>query len=78
MRFVYSSHWLNERRSIRKEITDDLFEYAIIHSKVIKDKYHNNAFNAICRIPPMGRMLKVVYRSAGKDRFKIITAYWID
>ena len=77
MKFEHSLHW-NKKKLIRKEITDDLIEYAILHSNVLKDKNWPDALNAICRVPPMGRILKVVYKIIGKDKIKIITAFWID
>ena len=77
MKFDYSLHW-NKKRKIRKEITDDLIEYAIEHSNALRDKNWPDALNAICRIPPMGRILKVVYKKTGKTTIKIITAFLID
>ncbi len=55
-----------------------MIEYAIQNSNALNDRHYDNALNALCRIPPTGRILKVVYRQIGKDKFKIITAYWID
>jgi len=77
MKFKYSLHW-KQKRDVRKEITDDLIEYAIQHSNALRDKNWPDALNAICRVPPMGRILKVVYRRIGKDTIKIITAFWLD
>ena len=77
MKFVYSLHW-RRKRQVRKEITDDLIEYAIQHSNALRDKNRNDALNSICRVPPMGRILKVVYKRLGKDKIKIITAFWLD
>ncbi|MCK4670460.1 MAG: hypothetical protein KAT43_04610 [Nanoarchaeota archaeon] len=77
MKFEYSKHWIRKRR-FRSKITDDMFEYSIINSDELKDKYWEDASNAICRIPPSGRILKVVYRKIGKNKYKIITAYWRD
>ena len=77
MKFVYSLHW-KRKTEIRKEITADLIEYAIQHSNVLRDKNWPDALNAIWRVPPMGRILKVVYRRMGKDKIKIITAFWLD
>ena len=77
MKFEYSLHW-KRKREIRKEITDDLIEYAIQNSNALGDKNWNDALNAICRVPPMGRILKVVYKRTGKDTIKIITAFWLD
>ncbi len=77
MKFEYSLHW-KRKRETRKEITDDLIEYAIQQSTVLKDKNWPDALNAICRVPPMGRILKVVYKRIGKGNIRIITAFWID
>ena len=77
MRFEYSLHW-KQKREVRREITDDLLEYAIQHSNTLKDKRWPDALNAICRVPPMGRILKVVYKKLGKSEIKIITAFWLD
>jgi len=77
MEFEYSNHWLKKRK-YRKEITDDMFEYAIINSDILKDKYWEDALNAICRIPPSGRILKIIYKRIGENKYKIITAYWLD
>ena len=55
-----------------------MIEYALQHSNVLKDKNWPDALNAICRVPPMGRILKVVYKRTGKNKTKIITAFWLD
>jgi len=77
MGFVYSRHWIRKKK-YRSKITDDMFEYAIKNSDELKDKYWEDASNAICRIPPSGRILKVVYKRVGENKYKIITAYWLD
>ena len=77
MKFEYSIHW-KYKKEIRKEITDDLIEYAIRHSNELRDKHWPDASNAVCRVPPMGRILKVVYKRIGKEKIKIITAFWLD
>ncbi len=77
MKFVYSSHWLLKKK-YRTDITDDLIEYAILHSNELRDKHWEDASNAIARVPPMGRILKVVYRRISKDQIKIITSFWLD
>lgn len=77
MRFQHSKHWKN-KQLYRKDITEDIIEYAIQHSNEFKDKYWDDASNAIGKIPPMGRTLKVIYRKIDKDYIRIITAYWID
>ncbi|MBS3145372.1 hypothetical protein J4414_01050 [Candidatus Woesearchaeota archaeon] len=76
MQFEYSKHWLKKRK-YRLNITDDALEYCIQHSSKLKDKYWEDAWNAIARIPPSGRLLKVVYKTKGKT-IKILTAYWLD
>ena len=77
MEFVYSLHWLRKQK-YRQNITEDMFEYAIVNSDELKDKHWLDASNAICRIPPSGRILKVVYKKVGKQKYKIITAFWLD
>ena len=76
MALIYSEHWIKKRK-YRKDITDDMIEYAIQNSNELKDKYWEDALNAICRIPPSGRILKVIYRKE-KSKLKIITAFWLD
>ena len=44
---------------------------------MLKDKYWKDAFNAVSKIPPSGRTLKVVYKKLNQKVF-IITSYWID
>ncbi len=76
MSVVNSEHW-ERKRKYRKDITDDSIEYAIKNSNELKDKHWEDALNAICRIPPSGRILKVVYKKE-KSKTKIITAFWLD
>jgi len=76
MQFEYSYHW-KKKREKRKDITDDLIEYCIRNSNKLKDRYWEDAWNAISRVPPSGRILKVVYKTKGKT-IKILTAYWLD
>lgn len=76
MEFAESEHWKRKRKH-RKGISEDMIEYAIQNSNELKDKYWEDALNAICRIPPSGRILKVVYRRE-KNKIKIITAFWLD
>jgi len=52
--------------------------YAVLNSSILKDKYWEDALNAICRIPPSGRILKVVYKKLSKDIINVITAFWLD
>ncbi len=76
MEFTESKHWKRKKR-YRKDINEDDIGYAIKNSNILKDKYWNDALNAISRIPPSGRILKVVYKKE-KNKFKIITAFWLD
>jgi hypothetical protein len=76
MKLEYSRHW-QRKRKYRKDITDDLVEYAIMNSTELKDKCWKDALNAICRVPPSGRILKVIYKKK-KDKVKIITTFWLD
>ncbi|MDO8467402.1 MAG: DUF4258 domain-containing protein [Nanoarchaeota archaeon] len=76
MKIIYSTHWAKQRK-YRSDITDDIIELCINNSDKLQDKKWKGAFNAISRVPPSGRILKVVYKEKGKD-IKIITAYWLD
>ncbi|GEM_PF-1311053 len=77
MKFEYSRHW-KRKREYRRDISDDLIEYAIQNSDELKDKRWQDASNAICRVPPVGRILKVVYKRVGNHKTRIITAFWLD
>ncbi len=77
MGFEYSFHW-EKQKKYRPEITDDLIELCIRNSKKLKDKHWKDVFNAISRIPPSGRTLKIVYKEESKNIKRIITAYWLD
>ncbi len=77
MKFEYSKHWITKKK-YRKDIDEYMFEYAITNSAILRDKHWEDALNAICRIPPSGRILKVVYKIKSKDLYKIITVYWLD
>jgi len=76
MALTYSEHW-SRKRKYRKDITDDMIEYAIQNSNEMKDNFWEDALNAVCRIPPSGRILKVVYKKE-QSKIKIITAFWLD
>ena len=76
MKLLYSHHWTKQKK-YRPEITDDIIEICINNSKKLKDRIWEDAYNAICNIPPSGRALKIVYKEKGKS-IKIITAYWLD
>ena len=76
MTLAESNHW-KRKKEFRKDITNEIIEYAIQNSNELKDKYWEDASNAICRIPPSGRILKVVYKKQ-QNKLKIITAFWLD
>ena len=64
MEIEYSKHWLRKHLKKRKDITHDVIEFALKNSSESKDKYWKDAFNAISRIPPSGRLLKIVYKKS--------------
>ena len=76
MKFIHSFHWRKQKK-YRPEITDDIIEMCINGSNKIRDRMWIDAYNAIFKISPSGRTLKVIYKEKGKD-IKIITAYWLD
>ena len=76
MKLEYSEHWIKKQKS-RPSITAADIEYAIINSAELRDKHWPDALNAITRVPPSGRILKVVYKRM-KGAFKVITAFWLD
>lgn len=76
MQVEHTFHWKKQKR-FRPEITDDIIEQCILHSEKLKDRNWENAYNSIARIPPSGRILKVVHREQGKT-IKVITSYWLD
>ena len=77
MEIDYSKHWLRKHAKKKKDITNDIIEYAIKNSREMKDRNWEDAYNAISRIPPSGRILKVVYKKS-KGKIFIVTAYWLD
>ena len=77
MDLILSKHWLKKREKKRKDISKDTIEFAITNSKEMKDKYWEGVFNVVCKVPPSGRMLKVVYKKADQKVF-IVTAYWLN
>jgi hypothetical protein len=80
MIFEYSKHWIKQRR-FRPEITDDIIELCIANSDKLRDKTWKDVCNAVSRITPSGRILKVVYKEIFKresKHIKIITAFWLD
>ena len=70
-------HWLKKHAKKKKDITKDAIEFALGNSRVMNDKNWQDALNAISRIPPSGRILKVVYKKS-KEKIFIVTAYWLD
>lgn len=76
MKIVYSKHW-ERKRGKRKNIMHSQIEYALQNSNVLKDKHWEDALNAIYRVPPQGRILKVVYKRE-KGNYKIITAFYLN
>ncbi len=77
MKIEYSKHWLKKHEKKKKDITNDKIEYALSNSRILKDKYWEDALNVISRIPPSGRILKVVYKRI-QEKIFIITSYWLD
>ena len=78
MEIVESFHW-QKKKKFRKNIEDYMIEHVIASSKGFeKDKHHENALNAIGVVPQTGRKLKVVFRWFGKEKVKLITAYYLD
>ena len=49
-----------------QDSSDDLIELCINNSDKMKDRKWENAFNAITRIPPSGRILKVITKKEAK------------
>ena len=52
MEILYSKHWIKKNKRKRKDITNDMLEFALINSTELKDKRWKNVLNAISRIPP--------------------------
>ena len=77
MEVIYSKHWLRKHIKKKKDITNEVIEYALKNSREMKDRNWEDTFNIISRIPPSGRMLKVVYKRI-KGKIFIVTAYWFD
>ena len=69
MKIKYSKHWLRKHQKKKKDITNDAIEYTIKNSRVMNDRNWKEAFNAISRIPPSGRILKVVYKKTNEKVF---------
>jgi hypothetical protein len=77
MEIEYSEHW-KRKQVFRTTITQSEIEFALLNAPALRDKHWDNALNAIFRIPPSGRILKVVYRKIGISHYRIITAFWLD
>jgi len=76
MDLVYSNHWEKKHKEKRKDITKDMIEFVLLNSSELRDKHWENIFNAVAKVPPMGRTLKVVYKKL-KGKIFIITSFWI-
>lgn len=77
MEIEYSKHWLKKHIKKKKDITNDAIDFALMNSRIINDNNWEGVLNAISRIPPSGRILKVVYKKS-KEKIFIVTAYWLD
>ena len=77
MKIIYSEHWIKKQKSKKKDITNDVIEFTMKDSEILKDISWKDAFNAISKVPPSGRTLKVVYKKLNQKVF-IITAYWMN
>mgnify|MGYP001619430865 CR=1 len=74
--YLYSKHW-EKKKAYRKDISNENIDFTIQSSFIFRDRRWKDAYNAIGRVPPMGRKLKVVYKREGGN-IKIITAFWLD
>ena len=72
-----SKHWRRKRR-YRADITDEAILLATSRGVKVRDSRWEHVLNSTLRVPPSGRILKVVYRTIGQRRYRIITAYWLD
>ncbi len=54
-----------------------MIEYALNNSKILNDRHWEDTLNAMSKIPPSGRTLKVVYKKI-ENKIFVITAYWLD
>lgn len=77
MNIEYSKHWIKKQKIKKKDITNDLIEYALNNSKPLSDKHWKGVLNAVSRVPPSGRILKVVYKIKSNNIF-VVTAFWLD
>jgi len=73
-----SFHW-RMKKKFRQDIENYMIEHVIRRpDRLMKDRQHKNALNAIAGIPQNGRTLKVVFRRTGAEKVKLITAYYLD
>ncbi len=77
MEIIETSHWV-KKNIFRQDIELYMVEFALMNSNFQKDKNDPALLNAIARIPQNGKILKVVFKFIGKDRVKLITAYYLD
>ncbi len=78
MQIIESNHW-KLKKIQRTNIENYMIEEVIKKTKKFeKDKKWSNALNAIKRIRETGKLLKVVFRFIGKNKIKLITAYYLD
>ncbi|MBI4177336.1 MAG: hypothetical protein HY516_03120 [Candidatus Aenigmarchaeota archaeon] len=77
MELTLSNHWKLQQK-FRPDITDEAITYAIINSDELKDRHWPDALNVISKVPPTGKILKVVYKRISIGKVKIITAFWLD
>lgn len=47
MKIEYSKHWLKKHEKKKKDINNSDIEFALQNSRELKDKYWNDALNAI-------------------------------
>ena len=73
MEIGYSRHWMKKQARKKRNTINDAIEYVIRNSDILNDKYWEDTWNAVSKIPPSGRTLKVIYKRA-KQKIFIITA----
>ena len=61
----------------RPDVTNHAIEFVVNHARAVPDRRWPDARNAIARVPPSGRRLKVVFKPQ-RDAIFVITAYWLD
>ena len=77
MEVVESKHWRNKKR-FRKNIEPYMIKAVIRNGLLLRDRLHLNVLNAMAVVPQTGKTLKVVFRKIGRDKVKLITAYYLD